>query len=129
MASSWMKRAIVDTGASHTYASADAPLENCRPGRGTVTVANGKAEQIAEIGDLGALKGARRVMSFSRTLVGAMDLVDQFDEARFNRRGVHVVTQTPDGREVVTRIGRPTLNRLFSFDGDALRRHAAKLGA
>ena len=68
-------------------------------------------------------------MSFSRTLVGAMDLVDQFDEVRFNWKGVHVVTQTPSGKEVATRIGSPTLNRLFSFDGDALRRHAAKLGA
>ena len=129
LTSSWMQRAIVDSGASHTYASADAPLENCRPGCGSVTVANGRAEPIVEIGDLGALRNARRVTSFNRTLVGAMDLVDQFGEVRFNRAGVHVVTQPTDGKKVITRIGCPTLNRLFSFDSDSLGRHAAKLGA
>ena len=34
-------------------------MENVQPGRGNVSVANGVREAIAEIGDLGPLKGAQ----------------------------------------------------------------------
>ena len=80
-----------------------------------------KSEPIAEIGTLGALRDVRRVMSFTRTLVSVRDLVDQFDSVTFDKHGVHV--ESADGR-VSTCIGRPTENRLYGFNGDALARHA-----
>jgi hypothetical protein len=124
-AGAWESKCIVDSGASFTYATDHVPLTNVRPGRGCVTVATGKRESVAEIGDLGALRNVRRVRSFTRTLVGVRDLVDQFHEVRFNRDGVHVVSK--DGH-VATKIGDPTRNRLYSFDGSALSKHARRLG-
>ena len=119
--STWEERSIVDSGASHSYAPKGVPLTNLRPGKGSVTVATGKREPITELGDLGALREVRRVRSFTRMLVGVRDLVDQFHVIRFDRDGVHVETQ--DGK-IRTRIGRPTANRLYSFNGAALARHA-----
>ena len=118
----WTDKCIVDSGASYTYVTRDTPLANVRPGAGHVTVATGKRERISEVGDLGALKNARRVLSFTRTLVSVRDLVDQFHKVIFDGDGVLV--ESVDGR-TRTRIGVPTSNRLYSFDGEALTRHAA----
>ena len=96
-------------------------LTNVRPGTGSVAVATGKREPIAEIGDLGALKNVRRVNSFTRTLVSVRDLVEQFHRVIFDADGVSV--ESPDGG-IRTLIGRPMRNRLYSYDGDALSRHA-----
>ena len=125
-AKAWSCRCIIDSGASYTYATPDVPLTNTRPGVGSVTVANGKRERIAEIGDLGPLKNVRRVMSFTRTLVSVRDLVDQFHRVVFDSRGVAVESETGDVR---TLIGLPMRNRLYSFDGSALARHAALVTA
>ena len=118
----WTDRCIVDSGASYTYATEDTPLTNVRPGYGSVTVATGRREAIKEMGDLGALKNVRRVSSFTRTLVSVRDLVDQFHRVIFDGDGVLV--ESADG-QIRTRIGLPTPNRLYSFDGSALSRHAA----
>ena len=122
----WGAGCIVDSGASHTYATAGTPLTDVRPGKGRVTVATGQSEPIAEIGTLGALKDVRRVMSFTRTLVSVRDLVDQFDVVKFDRDGVHV--QSMDG-QVSTCIGKPTENRLYGFNGKALSEHAGAIDA
>ena len=116
----WEARCIVDSGASFTYATKRVPLTNVRPGTGSVTVATGKREPVAEIGDLGALENVRRVNSFTRTLVSVRDLVEQFHRVIFDDDGVSV--ESPDG--IRTLIGRPMRNRLYSYDGDALSRHA-----
>ena len=128
LASTWRDDAIIDSGASRTYATKDVPLRNVRSGRGRVSVATGRTEPIAETGDLGVLRGVQRVNSFTRTLVSVTDLVDQFEAVRFDKSGAHVETKGSDGRIVSTLIGRPTASRLFGFDDAALSRHARKLG-
>ena len=75
---------------------------------------------------MGALRNVRRVLSFTRTLVSVRDLVDQFSRVVFDNDGVTV--ESEDGR-TRTRIGEPTHNRLYSFDGDALKRHATAVRA
>ena len=122
----WAERCIIDSGASFTYATRRVPLTNVRPGTGSVTVATGKREPIAEIGDLGALKNVRRVNSFTRTLVSVRDLVEQFHRVIFDADGVSV--ESPDGG-IRTLIGRPMRNRLYSYDGDALSQHAVAVQA
>ena len=122
--SAWASRCIIDSGASHTYCTGDVPLTNVRPGHGHVTVATGKHEKIVEFGELGALKDVRRVASFTRTLVSVRDLVEQFGSVRFDETGAHIVD--PSG-EVSTCIGRPTCNRLYSFDGAALMEHTRRV--
>ena len=52
------------------------------------------------------------------------DLVDQFGKVIFDADGVTV--ESADGG-TSTRIGEPTVNRLYSFDGDALSKHAAAI--
>ena len=69
-----LQNAIVDSGASGFYVNRKVKLSNVRPGRGSVLVANGVREASAEIGDLGSLKGAQKVNSFDRTLVGVWGL-------------------------------------------------------
>ena len=81
---------------------------------------------LGEFPDLGALQDARRVLSFTRTLVSVRDLVDQFHKVVFDGDGVLV--ESEDGR-IRTRIGLPTSNRLYPFDGKALSRHAAAVEA
>ena len=73
----------------------------------------------------GTALNVRRVLSFTRTLVGVRDLVDQFDVVKFDDQGVYV--ESKDGK-VSTRIGAPTENRLYSFDSKALTRHAEATG-
>ena len=50
------------------------------------------------------------------------DLVDQFSRVVFDDNGVTVESEDGSTR---TCIGKPMHNRLYSFDGDALTRHAA----
>ena len=63
-----LQSAILDSGASQTYVTKHVKLKNAVPGSGSVRVANGKREKIAEKGDLGPLTGARKVNSFHEHL-------------------------------------------------------------
>ena len=129
-----LRDAIVDSGASHTYVSKLVELWNSRQGKGCVWVANGRREEVSQIGDLGPLIGVRKVDSFTRTLVSVRDLVDQFGSVVFDSKGVHLRTCETDattgaaGSCVDTQIGRPTIQRLYSFDVEALIKHAARIG-
>ena len=129
-----LRDAIVDSGASHTYVSKLVELWNSRQGKGCVWVANGRREEVSQIGDLGPLIGVRKVDSFTRTLVSVRDLVDQFGSVVFDSKGVHLRTCETDattgaaGSCVGTQIGRPTIQRLYSFDVEALIKHAARIG-
>ena len=117
--------AIIDSGASYTYVGGDRPLSHERSGAGFVSVANGQREEIAGRGWYGPISSARRVASFPRDLVSASDIIEQFGFTVFDREGVYVVSSTPSGRDVLmTRIGTRTPDRLFSFDKDALSKHA-----
>ena len=69
-------------------------MENVQPGRGNVSVANGVREAIAEIGDLGPLKGAQKVNSFGRTLVSVFALAKQFGGVFFDEKHVFVTSAT-----------------------------------
>ena len=122
-------QAIVDSGASYTYVAGGTRLRNATPGQGAVRVANGQVERVHKEGDLGPLVGVKEVKSFSRTLVSVTDLVEQFGRVVFDSEGVRVQTQgAQKGRpQESTLIGRPTANRLYSFDLEALQRHADKL--
>ena len=126
-------RAIVDSGASHTYVGKNVRLQDALPGKGVVWVANGKSENIVEEGRLGPLLNAKKVMSFSRSLISVRDLVDQYGGVWFDADGVHVVTlrggesgvaDLVGGRNAtVTKIGMPTSARLYSFDIEQLEAH------
>ena len=120
--------AIVDSGASYTYVAGTQELTNVRPGRGRVKCANGQVERVAKIGDLGPLRGARKVQSFDKTLVSVTDLVEQFGRVVFDTDGVAVETKGGESKESLsTYIGKPTANRLYKFDLEALERHQAKV--
>ena len=110
----WERRAIVDSGASGIYVTRGVPLHNVEPGKGSVSVANGRVEAITETGSLGPLHGAHRVDSFTRTLVGVYNLTKQFDRVSFDNEGVDVETTLGDGRQLSTRIGRLTSDRLYT---------------
>ena len=120
---------IVDSGASRTYVRALQRLLNARPGGGSVQCANGQREKIAEVGDLGPLKDAQKVLSFGRTLVSVSDLVEQFGVVAFDHEGVFVLSpSTPSSAcPQLSRIGDKTRERLFSFDLDALGQHHTSL--
>ena len=107
------------SGASHTYVTTETELRDVIEGEGFVSVANGQSERITEIGSLGPLRGARRVNSFTRTLVSVRDLVEQFGPVRFDEDGVHI--STSDGK--TAKIGRPLSSRLYSFDLKSFSRH------
>ena len=90
--------------------------------------ANGHIETVAEIGDLGPLKNARKVKSFDKTLVSVTDLVEQFGRVVFDVEGVTVETQADNlESKVSTNIGKPTSNRLYKFDISALEKHQEKM--
>ena len=101
-------------------------MENVKPGRGNVSVANGVREAIAEIGDLGPLKGAQKVNSFGRTLVSVFALAKQFGGVFFDDKHVFVTSATT-AEPHVTKIGDVTESRLYSFDLEALEHHARRV--
>ena len=74
-------------------------------------------------GDIGPLTGVKQVASFKRSLVSVTDLVEQFGGLYFDDQGVHVVSKCDSGM-VVTTIGLPTKNRLYSFNIECLKQHA-----
>ena len=118
-------RAIIDSGASGTFVPPEIILTNVKPGRGSVSVANGNREPILEQGDLGPLLGAQKVRSFHRVLVSVTQLCKQFGPVIFTTEGVQLVSQAAPGEEcIITTIGLPTRNNLFSFDLTALQQHA-----
>lgn len=110
--------AIVDSGASYTYVTDDVELEHPRAGEGCVSVANGRLEKVIEIGDLGPIHNTRKVSSFTRTLVSVRDLVDLCGAVRFDKEGVHVVSNN-----VSSKVGTALPSRLYSFDLKNLCRH------
>ena len=121
-------RAIIDSGASGTFVPGAVVLSNVRPGRGAVSVANGQREAIAQIGNLGPLKGVQKVNSFRRILVSVMQLCKQFGPVIFTDKGVQIASQGGPGEKfIVTTIGRPTPNNLLTFDLKALCEHAKAL--
>ena len=72
--------------------------------------AGDESHKVVEIGDCFPLTEIRRVNSFGRPLVSARYLVDKFDEVRFDRHGVHLVSNrwntqrtTQNGKEEVGR--------------------------
>ena len=121
-------RAIIDSGASFTYVAGGVKLSNARPGSESVRVANNALERVSEVGDLGPIKGAKKVRSFNRTLVSVTDLVEQFGRVIFDSDGVKVETKRgPKSKRIRTVIGTPTLNRLYKFDQAALQNHADRI--
>ena len=110
-----LRDAIVDSGASYTYVPSGVELQNERAGIGAVSVADGRVEPVSAIGDIGVLRGVRRVDSFTRTLVSVRDLVEQFGTVSFTQRGVFIRRRGKNSR-----IGRPLPNRLYSFNLSAL---------
>ena len=113
--------------ATYTFVTENTKLGDPLPGRGTVWVANGEEERIAEIGSYGPLVG-RKVRSFPRTLVSVRDLVDRFGSVYFDDKGVHVISPlTNTGEYMSTTIGLPTQSRLYSFDLDKLVEHSRSL--
>ena len=63
---------------------------------------------------------------FTRTLVSAGDLVEQFGVVMFDASGTYLGAKWRD-KTLVTIIGSSTQGRLYRFDQSALRRHAGKL--
>ena len=55
---------------------------------------------------------------------GFTGVVKGSNRASFDEEGAHIID--PSG-EVSTRIGRPTCNRLYSFDGAALMEHSRRV--
>ena len=122
-----LRNAIVDSGASFTYVTAAEVLDNAKESTSAVWVANGQREAVLREGDIGPLRGVKQVQSFKRSLVSVADLVEQFGGLFFDAAGVHVVSPSADG-VVVTTVGIPTKNRLFSFNVDALSAHRDAVG-
>ena len=118
--------AILDSGASQTYVTSRVALSNAAPGRGVVKVATGRRERVSELGDLGPLCGVRKVGSFARTLVGVMDLTEQFGTIDFTSKAAFVRSDV-DGKEVKTKIADATKSRLYKFDLEALERHVERV--
>jgi hypothetical protein len=119
--------AIVDSGASYTYASGKESLQNASPGMGHVRVANGASEKVSLIGDMGPLKGVRQVSSFQRTLVSVKDLVEQFGPVLFNNDGVYLASRGIRDQSFITKIGSCTPERLYTFDVSALASHNGRV--
>ena len=90
-------------------------------------VANGQKEMVVETGELGPLRGVRKVASFERPLISVTDLIERFGPVVFNASGVHLATELGEGEVCVTTIGHATPNRLFSFDQEALELHEERL--
>ena len=118
-----LRHAIVDSGASFTYVTLDEHVSNAKPSSSVVGVANGQREKVLCEGDIGPLTGVKQVASFKRSLVSVTDLVEQFGGLYFDDQGVHVVSKCDSGM-IVTTIGLPTKNRLYSFNIECLKQHA-----
>ena len=112
----------MDSGASQTFVTTAVKLLNAQPCSGTVRIATGMTEKIVEKGELGPLKGALKVNSFTRTLIGVRDLADQFGGVYFDSKHVYVVSKKDD-KVISTKIGEATKARLYSFDLEALEKH------
>ena len=100
-----LRRAIVDSGASHTYVPGKVPLDNCKPGQGSVWTATGNRENVSEMGEMGPMMGVRKVDNFTRPLVAVSDLTDQFGGVYFDSKHVFVVSEREDGSALFTCIG------------------------
>ena len=98
-------------------------LVNARPGTGTVKTANGQLEKIVEEGDLGPLKGARKVNGFSRTLVSVSEVTKQIGNVLFTPKAGFVIAVRDDGSLVATQIATATAQGLYKFDLSGLQRH------
>ena len=83
-------------------------------------------EKIAERGDLGPLSGARKVNSFSRTLVSVVDTAEQVGDVLFTPVAAWVVNIVGDV-VLKTKIATRTASRLYSFDIVALESHVKRL--
>ena len=118
--------AIVDSGASCTYVTAGVQLQDAKAGGGHVWIANGQREKVKEVGRLGPLPNCNKVEGFQRCLISVTDLIEGFGSVVFNSAGVHVCG-LHGGKEICTKIGSCTSNRLFSFDLEALKGHHEKM--
>ena len=123
-----MRDAILDSGASQTYVTQRVVLDSAVPGTGFVKVATGRRERISESGDLGPLKGAKKVDSFARTLVSVMDVAEQVGTVEFTPKAAFVTNEI-GGAKVRTQIAAATKSRLYSFDVEALENHVQRLEA
>ena len=126
----WERDTIIDSGASSTYVPRGVPLLEARPGNGHVMVADGRKVPITQRGNLGPLAGAKRVDNLKQVLVSVRDLVEQFGPVVFDEFGVYVngTNGGADSGKGRTRIGAPTVNRLYRFDYRALCQHARARG-
>ena len=124
-------QSIQDTGAREGYVAGKQTLRNARPGEGSVRVANGQTEPIAEIGMLGPLKAAK-VTSIHRNLIGAGPVVDKFGIIAFDKSASYLATPHSENANidellsdscVVTRVADRTINNLYEMDLAMLRLH------
>ena len=124
-------RAIVDSGASSHFVTADTHLENVRGSNGAkVMTAGGDTESINEIGDITLTEGVKltdckKVTSFPHSLVSVSKLCQIVGCVAFDNMHVYAVS-TKGGKTGKTPIGDVTSNRLYSFDLRALQRHCEK---
>ena len=118
-----LRRAIVDSGASHHFCTSDSILHNTRPGRGSVSVANDQTERIAEVGDAGYIRGVQKVNSFDKTLISVSELTKLVGKVVFSTTEVLALT-VHGGEMVTTVIGKLNPHtRLYDFDYNGLSRH------
>ena len=68
----------------------------------------------------------RKVGSFARTLVGFMDLTEQFGTVNFTSKAAFVRSDV-NGKKVETKIADATESRLYKFDLEALERHEGRV--
>ena len=121
-------KAIVDSGASSHFVTANTHLENVRSPEGAkVMTAGGRTESINEIGDIPVTEGVKmtdckKVTSFPHSLVSVSKLCMIVGCVAFDNTHVYAVS-TKGGKTGKTPIGDVTSNRLYSFDLRALQRH------
>ena len=135
LASDCSVQTILDTGASKVYVAGRQTLRDAKPGEGSVRVANGQIEPIAEEGKLGPLP-AEKVTSFHRNLVGGGPVVDKFGIIALDKTASYLVTPRSKDASivellsdacVVTRIAKRTINNLYEMDLAMLRLHDEKV--
>ena len=114
-AAAMLTRAIIDSGASHTYVTDDVQLEGATKLDDIVSCAGGQKMRVSEKGRLGPL-AARKVKGFNRTLVSVAGLVDlpRVEKVVFSAGGVHLHCRD---RTDPIHIGDRLSNNLFSFSG------------
>ena len=110
-------------------------MRDAKPGEGSVRVANGQIEPIAEEGKLGPLP-AEKVTSFHRNLVGGGPVVDKFGIIALDKTASYLVTPRSEDASivkllsdscVVTRIAERTISHLYEMDLAMLRLHDEKV--